>query len=192
MEISPAMESRLRAFFKRFNQLMLLFWRLGLGFFINSWPDVGGQIMVVTHIGRKTGARRQTPVNYACVDDDLYCLAGFGKASDWYRNILKNPAVEVWLPDGWWQGKAEDASAYPQRIELMRKVLIASGFAAWIFGMRPRQMSDEEIAAATAEYKLIRIRRTTPCTGKGGPGELTWVWPALVMVLLPLAFRKHK
>ena len=66
--------------------------------------DLSGQIMVLTHTGRKSGLRRRTPVNYALVDGEVYCTAGFGQISDWYRNILANPQVEVWLPDGWWAG----------------------------------------------------------------------------------------
>lgn len=192
MEMTPEVEQRLRQAFKSFNRFMLLLWRLGLGRYLNAWPEGFGQIMVITHVGRKTGARRQTPVNYALVDGDIYCTAGFGQKSDWYRNIQKNPQVEVWLPEGWWQGKAEDVSSDPLRIERMRKVLIASAFAARLFGMNPKTMSDEEIDKVTAEYRLIRIRRTTALTGPAGPGDLAWVWPLATMILLPLALRRRK
>ena len=192
MELTPDLMERLRYAFKKGNRFMLLIWRLGLGGYLNSWPEVGGRIMVLTHTGRKTGAPRRTPVNYALIDGEIYCTAGFGKAADWYRNILKQPQVEVWLPDGWWQGMAEDASQHPHRIELMRQVLIASGFAARVFGLNPKEMSDEQIASTTAEYKLIHIRRTASCTGPGGPGDLAWIWPAATFLLLPLALRKRR
>jgi deazaflavin-dependent oxidoreductase (nitroreductase family) len=192
MEVKPEMEERLRQAFKRGNQFMLLMWRLGLGAYINLSPEYIGQIMVLTHTGRKTGAKRQTPVNYAILDGEVYCTAGFGSIADWYRNILKDPKVEIWLPDGWWQAVAEDASNSPRRNEIMRQVLIASGFAARAFGMDPKTMSEAEIAAATTEYKLIRIHRTSACTGPGGPGELAWIWPLATFILLPLALRKTK
>ncbi|TET81944.1 MAG: DUF385 domain-containing protein [Anaerolineales bacterium] len=51
--------------------------------------------MVITHTGHSTGFRRRTPVNYATVDDEIYCIAGFDSISDWYRNILDNPEVDV-------------------------------------------------------------------------------------------------
>jgi deazaflavin-dependent oxidoreductase (nitroreductase family) len=190
MEITPALVQQLRAAFKIGNRFMLLMWRLGLGPFINMAPETTGRIMVMTHTGRKTGAKRQTPVNYMIHDEDIYCVAGFGSISDWYRNILKNPQVEVWLPEGWWQGVAEDVNHHPDRTELVREVLIASGFAARSAGIEPKKMSDEEIAAATTDYKLIRIRRTEACTGRGGPGDLAWVWPVATFLLLPLALRK--
>jgi hypothetical protein len=54
-------------------------------------------------------------------------------------------------------------------------------------------MTNEELDAATADYRLIRIRRTEARTGPGGPGELAWVWPLATMLLLPLVlFRRRK
>lgn len=179
---------KMRAFFKYFNRFMLLMWRLDLGRFINIWPEWGGQIMVITHTGRKTGRRRRTPVNYAIIDGDIYCLAGFGQLADWYRNLKANPAVEVWLPDGWWAGRAEEVPEdEPNRLALLRQVLIATGFAApLIEGIFPRRISDEELAHITAHYCLMRIHRTEARTGPGGPGEWAWVWPVATMVLVAL------
>jgi deazaflavin-dependent oxidoreductase (nitroreductase family) len=184
-------EEYLRQGFKTFNRFMLLMWRLGLGWMINYWPKGSGQIMVITHTGRKTGLKRQTPVNYALVDGELYCLSGFGM-SDWYRNILANPEVEVWLPDGWWAGVAEDVSQAGNRIALIRQVLIGSGFAAPLFGVNHTAMNDEELAAATADYRLIHIRRTEARTGPGGPGDLAWIWPVATMLLVPLMLLRRR
>jgi deazaflavin-dependent oxidoreductase (nitroreductase family) len=192
MEINPILALQLRQAFKYGNRFMLWMWRLGLAKFINLSPETIGRIMVLTHVGRKTGAVRKTPVNYCIVNNDIYCTAGFGSISDWYRNILKNPQVEVWLPEGWWQGKAEDVSHHPDRVELLRQVLIASGFAARSVGLQPKTMTGEEIEAATSDYKLIRIRRTAACTGAGGPGDLAWIWPAATFLLLPLALRRRR
>lgn len=190
--IDPQIEERLRQGFKRFNRFMLLMWRLGLGPWVNAWPPVFGRIMVITHTGRKSGLRRRTPVNYAIVDGELYCTAGFGPVSDWYRNVMANPQVEVWLPDGWWAGVAEDVTDSEARIPLLRQVLIASGFAAYAAGIDPRKMTNEELDAVTANYRLIHIRRTEARTGPGGPGELSWVWPLATMILLPFVFRRRK
>ncbi len=187
--LSPQLDSQLRQGFKYFNPFMLGLFRLGLAPFVNAWPDVGGRIMVLTHTGRKTGRRRRTPVNYALVRGDVYCLAGFGRQADWYQNIRHTPAVEVWLPDGWWAGEAEDVSDSPDRLPLLRLVLIASGFAAYAAGVDPRQMEDDQLASVTAGYRLVRIRRVEARTGAGGPGDLAWVWPAAAMALLPLALR---
>jgi len=186
------MEEQLRQGFKYFNRFMVFMWRLGLGSWVNMWPQGSGQIMVITHTGRKTGLRRRTPVNYALVDGELYCTAGFGPRTDWYRNILANPQVEVWLPDGWWAGVAEDITGDERALSLLRAVLIASGFAAPAAGLHPKTMTDDELAAATAHYRLIHIRRTEARTGPGGPGDLAWVWPLATFLLLPLALRRRR
>jgi deazaflavin-dependent oxidoreductase (nitroreductase family) len=176
---------QLRQFFKYFNRFMVWMWRAGLGKLINFWPEGMGRIMVITHTGRKSGLKRYAPVNYAPVEGDLYCTAGFGEGTDWYQNILKTPEVEVWLPEGWWAGVAEDISDSEDRRDLLRQVLIASGFAASVFGgIDLVNTSDAEFDAATADYRLIRIRRTEPRTGPGGPGEYAWIWPAAVVGLL--------
>lgn len=148
--------------------------------------------MVITHTGRKTGLRRQTPVNYAIVNGEIYCVAGFGPVSDWYRNLLAHPQVEVWLPEGWWAGQAEDVSNSPENLRLKRQVLIASGFAARAAGIDPLHISDAELARQTADYRLVHIRRREARTGPDGPGDLAWVWPLATLLLLPLALRRRR
>ncbi len=171
-EMSLATAQKLRGGFRYFNRFMLFMWRLGLGPWINIWPKVLGRIGVITHIGRKSGLKRQTPVNYALVDGEVYCTAGFGRISDWYRNIQANPNVEVWLPDGRWQGVAEEVADPEVRLRLLRQVLIAGGFAAFAAGINPYRITDQELEAVTTEYRLLRIRRTAECSeGQNGPGD---------------------
>lgn len=183
---NPHTEERLRQGFKQFNRFMMLMWRLGLGPWVNAWPEVGGRIMVITHTGRKTGIKRRTPVNYTIADGEIYCTSGFGSKSDWYRNIMANPEVEVWLPNGRWVGVAEEITDPNTRIPLLRQVLIDSGFAAKAAGIDPVRLTNRELEAVTADYRLIHIRRAEARTGPGGPGDLVWVWPLATMILLPL------
>ena len=188
---NPQVEESLRQIFKYFNRFMLLLWRLGLGSWFQFWPKATGQVLVITHIGRTSGLRRRTPANFAVIGGDIYCTAAFGSQADWYRNILKNPAVEVWMPDGWWTGIAEDVSEADERIEIMRQVLISSGFAAYTFGINP-QIPDADLDKITTKYRLIRIRCVDARTGKDGPGDLAWVWPLATFILLPLVLFRRK
>ena len=96
----------LRQMFKVGNRFMVLLFRLGLGGWGNR-PETS-QVMVLVHKGRKSGLMRRTPVNYAIVDDQIYCTAAFGSRADWYRNVVADPRVQVWLPDGWYAGEAEE------------------------------------------------------------------------------------
>lgn len=181
-----------RSNFKVINRFLLLMWKLGLGSYLNAWPEVSGQIMVLNHFGRKSGKRLQTPLNYVELNGEIYCAAGFGEVADWYKNIIVNPQVEVWLPNGWWAGITEEVLDPKVRLPVLRKVISASGADAPISGIREKQMSDEEILEATADYRLIRIRRTTARTGPGGPGDLAGIWPLATLVLFWLLLTRRR
>lgn len=180
---NPKTEERLRQGFRYLNRFMVAMYRLGLARWLQPWPPVTGRILVVVHKGRKSGLVRRTPLNYAVVDGDLYVIAGFGAVSDWYRNVRADPRVEVWLPDGWWTVVAEEAGDGPDRLRLLRAVLVGSGFAAHLFGVSPR-LPDERLHELTAGYRVLRLRRAAACTGPGGPGDLAWVWPLATALLL--------
>jgi deazaflavin-dependent oxidoreductase (nitroreductase family) len=171
---------------------MVPMWRLGLGGFLNAWPTVGGRLFVLVHPGRRSGREYRTPLNYAEVDGDVYCLAGFGKGTDWYRNALAAGAVEVWLPDGWWEAAPIDVSEDPERIALMRAVLIGSGFATYVAGIDPRRLSDADLHRKTAGYRLLRLERTSARTGPGGPGDLAWIWPWSATFLAWVLMRRRR
>ena len=80
-QITPQTAEQLRQGFKSFNKFMLLMWRLGMGHWFGLWPEGWGQIMVITHKGRKSGATYRTPVNFALVDGEVdTVLLVLGKA----------------------------------------------------------------------------------------------------------------
>lgn len=189
----PESIAKYRQGFKVLNRLMLLNWRLGLGRWLSLYPEATGRYMVITHTGRKTGTRHRTPVNYAEINGELYCTAGFGEISDWYLNIKNNPQVEVWLAEGWWAGLAEEVLPSEEiYLPAMRQVLIGSGFVARLIGLDARTCSDSELAEFCRGYKLLRIRRQSARTGPEGPGDLSWVWVVATFLLLPLALRPRR
>lgn len=176
-------ETLIRQAFKYFNRFLVLNWRLGLGRLWNVWPTVMGRYMVLIHTGRKSGLRRRTPINYAPVNGDIYVTAGFGAVSDWYRNLKNNPQIEIWLPNGRWSAYASEVPNDDlRRLKLLREVLIGSGFVAPLIGLDPRRVDDTQLAVATNDYRLIRIRRGAAISGPGGPGDLAWIWLLLALV----------
>lgn len=153
--------TRQRLFFKKFNRFMVWMWSKGFAAWINAWPRPGGRVMMIRHRGRKTGVEHQTPVNYAIIDGDAYCTAGFGAVSDWYRNLLAHPEVEIEMPGSRFQAIATDVSDDPQRIARLRQVLMNSGIVAPLMGIRPKTMTDEELGSITSEYRLVRFCQPT-------------------------------
>lgn len=181
MTFEPHVADRMRRLFRAGNHAMVMMFRLGLGPWFLIWPRVTGRVLVVEHRGRTSGRRYRTPLNYAEVDGRLYVTAGFGPRTDWYRNVRHNPEVDVWLPDGWWSCRARDVSNDPDRWEILRAVLVGSGFAAYLFGVDPA-MPEDRLEATCADYRLVCLDRVAPRTGRGGPGDLAWIWPLLWIV----------
>ncbi|GAB4544524.1 MAG: hypothetical protein Fur002_17780 [Anaerolineales bacterium] len=157
VNFTPKQANTLRKIFHSFNLFMVFMFKIGMGRMINALPAVSGRVMVIKHRGRKSGREYLTPVNYANVDGEIYCTAGFGSIADWYRNILANSKVELWLPEGKRAALAEDISNAPNRLFLMRQVIIASGFAGPMFGINPRKLDNERFDQATKEYRLVHF-----------------------------------
>lgn len=181
--MEPATVEALRRFFKAMNRGMVMTWRLGLGPLAGIWPSGFGRILVIEHTGRKSGNHYRTPVNYTIDGEDLYCIAGFGERTDWYRNLMAQSHTAVWLPEGRWEADATDESDSLRRLELMRAVLRDSGFASHAVGLHPDRIDEESLAAATATYRLVRIRPTRPRPSADGPDDLAWVWIPVIALL---------
>lgn len=154
---NSAQLDRLRRFFHAMNHFMVFLWKIGLARMMNAWPSVGGCIMVIFHRGRKSGKQYLTPVNYAVLDGAVYCMAGFGRGTDWYRNVMANPDVQLWLPEGKRRAHACDVSERADRASLIRAIAIASGFAGPLLGFDQRKMTDEQILAASKDYRIIHF-----------------------------------
>jgi deazaflavin-dependent oxidoreductase (nitroreductase family) len=161
-KFTPKQLNTLRRVFHAMNPFMVFMLRIGLGWTMNIMPAVSGRVMIIKHRGRKSGREYLTPVNYAVVDGEVYCTAGFGSISDWYKNLKSNPGVELQLPEGWKKARAEDDSDSPNRLFLMRRVIIGSGFAGPLFGVNQKKLNDEQLDAVTREYRLIHFIMEKP------------------------------
>ena len=59
---------------------------------------LGQRFLAVTHIGRKSGAKRVTVLEVIHLrpqDGESIVVSAFGTRSDWYRNLAENPAIEI-------------------------------------------------------------------------------------------------
>lgn len=185
-------EKTMQKAFRVLNRFMVMMYRLGMAPLLNCFPPILGQIMILNHTGRKSGRKYQSGLNFFEQDGSIYCAAGFGSGSDWYRNITVNPHVEVWVNNNWHLCTVEEIENNMENLPIMRQVLICSGFAAYAEGIDPRKLSDEALFDAVSSYRLIKLKRVEPRTGNGGPGDLAWIFALLLLVLLPVIFRKKK
>jgi deazaflavin-dependent oxidoreductase (nitroreductase family) len=58
---------------------------------------IGGRILVLGTIGRTTGKRRETPLEYLHdeASDTYFLMAGWRGRTDWFRNLTADPRVRV-------------------------------------------------------------------------------------------------
>lgn len=68
--------------------------RLGMGRLLP------GKLLLLETIGRKTGKRHQTPVQYERVGTKLYLGSARGELADWYKNATANSTIRYNLGDG--------------------------------------------------------------------------------------------
>ena len=73
----------------------------------------GTQTLLLTTTGRKSGEKRTTPLIYGETGDDVMVVAsnGGGDAPSWYRNIKKDPQVDVQIWGDRFSARARVASA---------------------------------------------------------------------------------
>jgi deazaflavin-dependent oxidoreductase (nitroreductase family) len=178
----------LRRFFWVLNRtFMVPMFRLGFGPLFGN--PISGYVMVVRTVGRKTGRVRYTPVTYAIASGSVYCLAGFGRISDWYRNIQAAPEISLLLPGGTISGRAEEVGDVVERLAVTRQIFKNAGFIGFLEGFNPFRASDEEIMTKTAEMPVLRIRPNGLANGPCDPGGWAWIWgPVLTVVAVVAVF----
>ena len=78
---------------------------------IGFGPLIGRLILLLTTIGRKSGRKRVTPLQYEKIGDDYYVGAARGLKADWVCNLRSDPYIEVRVGAKYFQGVAEVIAA---------------------------------------------------------------------------------
>ncbi|MGZ6267352.1 MAG: nitroreductase/quinone reductase family protein [Candidatus Limnocylindrales bacterium] len=165
--------------------------RAGLGSFISN--PLTGYLMVLRTRGRKSGEMRDAPLGYTIVGEYVYCIAGFGSKTHWYRNVLADPHVEVTLPGRSFSGVAEEVTDADERTRVLAPLLRSMGAIAAMLGMgNPWRDTPEQIAAKCEGMPLVRIRATGIAAGPEDPGGWFWVVPIVASGVLLMAWRGRR
>ncbi len=69
------------------NRFVVLLYRIGLLPLLGA----GKSTMLLITRGRKTNRIRRFPVGYFRIDGNVYLLSGWGRDSNWYKNLRANP-----------------------------------------------------------------------------------------------------
>ena len=183
---------RLIVLFKALNRwFMVPAHHAGLGAWVST--PVGGWILLLRVRGRKSGVIRETPLNYLVEDGAVWVMAGFGRRTEWYRNLLADSSVEVRLPGRRFACTAEEMPDPAVRSRMIPRLVRATGLPGTMVVPMPWITPDEEILDALPWVPLIRIRARdgSPIeAGPDDPGGFAWVWrQAMVMVASLVAWR---
>ena len=165
----------LRRFFWFVNKFFMVpVFRIGLGFFMGN--PLSGYIMVLKVVGRKSGKIRFAPVNYAIQNGCVYCISGGRQSSDWYRNLIANPQVELILPSGTIYGLVTEVTDAAERLLVTRKVLQNAGFAGFFEGYNPFTITDLDLVSKSADLPVLRIQPVGIGSGPADPGGWGAIW----------------
>jgi deazaflavin-dependent oxidoreductase (nitroreductase family) len=180
-------DQNLRSLFRNLNRyFMVPAFRLGLGGLIVN--PLSGYIMVLKTTGWKSGQVRYAPVNYAIFNGRVYCTTGFGAKTHWYRNLKAQPRLEMIMPGGVLQGVAEEVEEDYESLTIFRQILRNAGFAGFLEGYNPYNITDEELKTKMADTHILRIRPEGVIAGPGDPGG--WLWILVALGTLCLMGRK--
>jgi deazaflavin-dependent oxidoreductase (nitroreductase family) len=159
--------------------------RAGLGPLFST--PFAGYLMVLRTRGRTSGQMRDAPLGYVVIGDAVYCVAGFGRSTHWFRNVEADPRVEVVLPGRAFSGIAEEVTDCEDYLVAMRRLLVTLGWLGTAtIGADPRSAPDDAILARQTALPLVRIRATGIAPGPNDPGGLAWIPLQLAAVWLTL------
>ncbi len=147
--------------------------RAGLGPLFST--PVLGSLMVLRTTGRKSGQPRDVPLGYAILDGCVYCIAGFGVETQWFRNIQADPAVEVVLPTATFRGIAEEVTDEDEWARAFRLLMTNMGPIGRATSGDVRGVTDERLREMGRGLPLVRIRPTGIGSGPADPGGLMWL-----------------
>lgn len=147
--------------------------RAGLGPLFST--PMTGSMMLLRTTGRRSGLPREAPLGYVIREGAVYCCAGFGRRTAWYRNLVADPRVEVILPTCAIAGLAETVTdpvewgrifpAYVRTLGLIGRLTLGDVGAA----------GEDRLASIRAQLPLVRIRPTGLASGPADLGGGLWI-----------------
>lgn len=125
---------------------------------------LGQRFLLLTHVGRKSGVRRQTVlevVRYEGSNRTCIVASGWGDKAQWFKNIVANPDVEVTIGTRTHRARAR----WMRREEVERELReyarrhprVEKQLARFLLG-RPSQGLDEDGATLAEQIPLVELR----------------------------------
>jgi deazaflavin-dependent oxidoreductase (nitroreductase family) len=157
--------------------------RAGLGPWMGT--PVGGWLLLLRVRGRTSGLVREIPLSYMVDEGAAWVMAGFGPTTQWYRNLLADPRVEIVLPGRTRRCVAEEVRDPATRRRILPKLVRATGLPGYMSGCDPYRSPAERVLDVTAWVPLIRLRPVGEplVAGPDDPGGLGWAWRQPIVLI---------
>lgn len=138
-----------------------------------------GHLMLLRTRGRRTGQLREAPLGYVILDGSVYCVAGYGAPTPWYRNLLAEPEVEVVLPGRTVRGRAKPVNDPAEWLVAYRALIQSFGLVGRAVAGDVRRMDDAALLDGHRALPVVRITPTDPpeplTAGPWDPGGRGWL-----------------
>jgi deazaflavin-dependent oxidoreductase (nitroreductase family) len=144
----PQFKQTFHARLQQSNRFIVLLYRLG----VLPLFGMSKTIMLLITRGRKSGELRTFPVGYQRIGDTLCVFSGWGKTSNWYRNILAHPD-QVYVQIGW-----KRSCVRPETVEDPQEL---HGLLEWLVLHNPKAAKNlfgwdpETDSLETADFSVI-------------------------------------
>ena len=192
--LSPAAEAVVRATDRALRVVNRWFMvpalRAGLAQWIGT--PIGGYILLLRVRGRRTGLVRETPISYLITDGAAWVLAGLGGRTQWYRNLLADPDVEIRLPGRDLRCRADVVEDADVRRRMLPRIARATGLPAYMIGCDPWRAGDDRIVEQLRGVPLVRLSPISGAIDPGpdDPGGRAWIWRQAVVTIGAVALVK--
>lgn len=179
-----------RAFLVVNRGFMVPMFRIGLGWMVGN--PLTGHVMVLRTRGRRSGHVREAPLGYVIRDGAVYCVAGYGSATPWFRNLIDDPSVEVILPTRRVRGLARQVEDPATWLAAYRALIASFGLVGRAVIGDINRLEDSELLDHHRSLPIVEIRRVEGepplVAGAFDPGGRGWlvscgIWVAAVVLV---------
>ena len=165
--------------------------RHGLGWLVGN--PLTGHLMLLRTRGRRSGLMREAPLGYVMRDGAVYCVAGYGEPTPWFRNLLADPNVEVILPTRRFKGTAQPVTDPVEWLGAYRALIASFGLLGRAVVGDIRRLDDGTLLERHRSLPVVRI---TPrygdeplVAGPFDPGGRGWILPYGATLVAVVAVR---
>lgn len=151
-------DRRPRGLLRFFFRAPIVLYRAGLGRLL------GRRLLYLVHTGRKSGRRREVVLEVVALDrerPEAFVVAAWGERSDWFRNIVAAPPVQVQVGSSRWRGPQFRVLSTPETVRLLtdyrRRHRFAWNRLAPVLGL-PLDPRDESAAEGLKKIRSVAFR----------------------------------